>query len=681
MSVRLVNRELSWLAFNRRVLSLAEEQGIPLLERLKFAAICSSNLDEFFQVRVAALKDQVAAGLAIPAPDGLSPQAQLDGIGAAASAFVRDQERAVFDSLLPALAAEGIDLVTWEQLGAHDHLWLISYFEQRIYPVLTPLAVDPAHPFPYISNLALNLAAMVSDPDTGERRFARVKVPNVFPRLVALPDGRRWVPVEEIIAAQLHQLFVGMIVEEHAVFRVTRNADLTVEEEEADDLLAAIEMELRRRRFGRAVRLEVREGISDEMLDLLIRELDLQSGDITVHRKLLDLTCLFQLHGLDLPHLKDAPWTPVTAGRVHKAEAQDRSIFSVIRERPLLVHHPYESFSSSVESFIAQAADDPKVQSIKMTLYRAGGDSPIARSLMRAAERGVQVAVLVELKARFDEATNVGWAKALERSGVHVVYGLVGLKTHAKCTLVVRKDDDGLRRYCHIGTGNYNSRTARLYEDVGFLTCDPAVGEDVTQLFNHLTGYSRNVQFTSLVVAPRHMRQQLLDLIENECGHGSEGSITVKLNSLTDPEMIEALYAASNAGVRISLITRGICCLVPGVPGMSENIRVRSILGRYLEHSRIVRFGHGEGNGPLFLIGSADWMGRNLDGRVEVLVPVVHPKHRDWLDRVLADLLADDVVRHELGPDGHWRRLGPLMFGDGDAQERFYRWVVERQRR
>ncbi|MFM7253697.1 MAG: polyphosphate kinase 1 [Ilumatobacteraceae bacterium] len=681
MSVRLVNRELSWLAFNRRVLSLAEEHGIPLLERLKFAAICSSNLDEFFQVRVAALKDQLAAGLVLPAPDGLSPQAQLDGIGAAASAFVRDQERAVFDSLLPALAAEGIDLVTWEHLTAHDHLWLISYFEQRIYPVLTPLAVDPAHPFPYISNLALNLAAMVSDPDTGERRFARVKVPNVFPRLVALPDGRRWVPVEEIIAAQLHQLFVGMIVEEHAVFRVTRNADLTVEEEEADDLLAAIEMELRRRRFGRAVRLEVREGISDEMLDLLIRELDLQSGDITVHRKLLDLTCLFQLHGLDLPHLKDSPWAPVTAGRVHKAEAQDRSIFSVIRERPLLVHHPYESFSSSVEAFISQAADDPKVQSIKMTLYRAGGDSPIARSLMRAAERGVQVAVLVELKARFDEATNVGWAKALERSGVHVVYGLVGLKTHAKCTLVVRKDDDGLRRYCHIGTGNYNSRTARLYEDVGFLTCDPAVGEDVTQLFNHLTGYSRNVQFSSLVVAPRHMRQQLLDLIENESGHGSDGSITVKLNSLTDPEMIEALYAASNAGVQVSLITRGICCLVPGVPGMSENIRVRSILGRYLEHSRIVRFGHGDGNNPLFLIGSADWMGRNLDGRVEVLVPVVHPKHRDWLDRVLADLLADDVVRHELGPDGQWRRLGPLVFSDGDAQDRFYRWVVERQRR
>ncbi|MFZ9629705.1 MAG: polyphosphate kinase 1 [Ilumatobacteraceae bacterium] len=680
MSVRLVNRELSWLAFNRRVLSLAEEQGIPLLERLKFAAICSSNLDEFFQVRVAALKDQVAVGITMPAPDGLSAQSQLDGIGAAASAMVRDQERVVFDVLLPALADEGIEMVTWDRLGPHDHLWLISYFEQRIYPVLTPLAVDPAHPFPYISNLALNLAAMVSDPDTGERRFARVKIPNVFPRLVALPDGRRWVPVEEIIAAQLHQLFVGMIVEEHAFFRVTRNADLTLEEEEADDLLVAVEMELRRRRFGRAVRLEVREGISDEMLDLLSRELDLGSGDVTVHRALLDLTCLFQLHALDLPHLKDAAWTPVTAGRVLRAESQDRSIFSVIRERPLLVHHPYESFASSVEAFISQAADDPKVQSIKMTLYRAGGDSPIARSLMRAAERGVQVAVLVELKARFDEATNVGWARVLERSGVHVVYGLVGLKTHAKCALVVRNDDDGLRRYCHIGTGNYNSRTARLYEDVGFLTCDPAVGEDVTQLFNHLTGYSRNVQFRSLVVAPRDMRQQLLDLIENESGFGAEGRISVKLNSLTDPEMIEALYAASTAGVRIDLVTRGICCLVPGVPGMSENIRVRSILGRYLEHSRIVRFGHGDADGPLFLIGSADWMGRNLDGRVEVLVPVVHPKHRDWLDRVLDGLLADDVVCHELGPDGHWRRQGPLMFDDGDAQERFYRWVVDRQR-
>jgi polyphosphate kinase len=679
MSQRLLNRELSWLAFNRRVLSLAEETGVPLLERLKFTAICSANLDEFFQVRVAALKDQVAAGLTHVAPDGSSPQAQLHEIAEAADRFVLDQED-VLDDLLAQLAHHGVRLVDWKTLSLLDHSYLVRLFEERIFPVLTPLAVDPAHPFPYISNLALNLAAMVSDPDTGERRFARVKVPNVFPRLVAMPDGVRFVPVEQIIAAQLHTLFHGMVVEEHAVFRVTRNADLTLEEEEADDLLAAVEMELRRRRFGRAVRLEVQQGISGEMLDLLVRELDLEPTDVTVHRNPLDLTCMFQLHGLDLPELKDDPWPPMTAGRILRSEEQDRNIFSVIRERALMVHHPYESFASSVENFIAQAADDPKVQSIKMTLYRAGGESSIARSLMRAAERGVQVAVLVELKARFDEATNVGWAKALERSGVHVVYGLVGLKTHAKCTLVVRADDDGLRRYVHIGTGNYNSKTARTYEDVGFLTCDPQVGSDVTALFNHLTGYSRAVEFRSLLVAPNDLRGQLLDLIDHECEFGSEGRIVAKLNSLTDPEMVEALYRASQAGVQIDLITRGICCLRPGVPGMSENIRARSILGRYLEHSRIVRFEHGEGDSPLFLIGSADWMDRNLDRRIEVLVPVTHPKHRAWLDQVLAFDLADDIVRHELGADTEWRRFGPDVFTEGDAQERLYRWVSDRQR-
>jgi polyphosphate kinase len=540
--------------------------------------------------------------------------------------------------------------------------------------------VDPAHPFPYISNLALNLAAMVSDPDTGERRFARVKVPNVFPRLVALADGKRFVPVEQIIAAQLHQMFVGMVVEEHAFFRVTRNADLTLEEEEADDLLAAVEMELRRRRFGRAVRLEVQHGISDEMLELLVRELDVEPTDVSRLRGPLDLTCLFQLHALDRPELKDTPWPPVTAGRIFRAEAQDRSIFSVIRERALMVHHPYESFASSVENFISQAADDPKVQSIKMTLYRAGGDSPIARSLIRAAERGVQVAVLVELKARFDEAINVGWARALERAGVHVVYGLVGLKTHAKCVLIVRQDDDGLRRYCHIGTGNYNSKTARLYEDVGFVTCDPAVGADVTQLFNHLTGYSRAIEFQSLLVAPRDMRTQLVDLIEHEMTFGADGRITVKLNSLADRGMVEALYRASQAGVQVDLITRGICCLRPGVEGLSETVRVRSILGRYLEHSRIIYFGHGENDAPLYLIGSADWMGRNLDRRIEVMVPVVHPKHQAWLDQVLEFDLADDIVRHELDAHGVWHRRGPAQFGQGDAQERLYRWVNERQR-
>ena len=679
MSQRLLNRELSWLAFNRRVLSLAEETGIPLLERLKFCAICSSNLDEFFQVRVAALKDQVAAGVTAPAYDGMSPQAQLTEIAAMADRFVIDQE-AVLDHLLGELADSGVHVVDWASLDTLDHMYLIAAYEQRIFPVLTPLAVDPAHPFPYISNLALNLAAMVSDPDTGERRFARVKIPSVFPRLMALPDGKRFVPVEQLVAAQLHTLFVGMVVEEHAVFRVTRNADLTLEEEEADDLLAKVEMELRRRRFGRAVRLEVQEGISDEMLELLVRELDLEMDDVTVHRRAVDLTCLFQLHGLELPELKDNPWPPVTAGRILRAESQDRSIFSVIRERALMVHHPYESFASSVENFIAQAADDPRVQSIKMTLYRAGGDSPIARSLMRAAERGVQVAVLVELKARFDEATNVGWARALERAGVHVVYGLVGLKTHAKTTLVVRHDEDGLRRYCHIGTGNYNSKTARLYEDVGFLTCDPAVGSDVTQLFNHLTGYSRAVEFQSLLVAPRDLRNQLVDLIEHEMSFGAEGRVTAKMNSIADPQMIDALYRASAAGVQVDLMVRGLCCLRPGVPGLSENIRVRSILGRYLEHSRIVRFEHGsEADEPLFLIGSADWMGRNLDGRIEVLVPVAHPKHRAWLDQVFEFDMADDIVRHELDSKGMWLRRGPARFDQGDAQERFNRWVNERQ--
>ncbi|MFN8021833.1 MAG: polyphosphate kinase 1 [Acidimicrobiales bacterium] len=682
----LLNRELSWLDFNERVLALAAEVGIPLLERVKFVAIASSNLDEFFQVRVAALKDQVAAGLITPAPDGLTPMQQLAAIGETVSSFVARQESLLLGSLLPDLRRHDIVVVDWVELEPADRAELSAQFERRIFPVLTPLAVDPAHPFPYISNLALSLAAMVSDPETGERRFARVKVPNVFPRLVALSDGKRFVPVEQVIAAHMHLLYSGMVVEECAAFRVTRNADLTLEEEEADDLLAAVEMELRRRRFGRAVRLEVQSGTSAEMVDLLVRELDLEPADVSYHAAMLDLTCLFQLAGLERPDLKDTPWPPVTAGRIAAAEEAERSIFSVVRERPLLVHHPYESFASSVENFIAQAADDPRVQSIKMTMYRAGGDSPIARSLMRAAERGVQVAVLVELKARFDEATNVNWAKTLERSGVHVVYGLVGLKTHAKCVLVVRNDEDGLRRYCHIGTGNYNSKTARIYEDVGFITSDPDVGADVTQLFNHLTGYSRTHTFKNLLVAPREMRNQLLDLIEHESSYGTEGSIQAKLNSLQDPGIIEALYEASQAGTQIDLLVRGMCCLVPGVPGVSDTIRVRSLLGRYLEHSRLVRFAHGhrQGDGtdqPLFLIGSADWMPRNLDRRIEVMVPVTHPKHQMWLDKVFEFTWADDVVRWELDAEGLWHRRGPARFDLGDAQERFYRWVAATQRR
>ena len=687
MTGHLLNRELSWLQFNDRVLALAAEPGIPLLERVKFSAIASSNLDEFFQVRVAALKDQVAAGVTAPAPDGLSPTEQLAAIGEAVGAMVVRQESMLLGALMPELARNGIEVVDWSELEAFERVELAEVFERRIFPVLTPLAVDPAHPFPYISNLALSLAAMITDPDTGERRFARVKVPNVFPRLVALAGGRRFVPVEQIISAHMHHLYSGMVVEECYPFRVTRNADLTLEDEEADDLLAAVELELRRRRFGRAVRLEAQAGMSAEMVELLVRELELEPGDVSYHATILDLTCLFQLSSLPRPELKDTSWPPVTAGRIVAADDAERSIFSVIRERPLLVHHPYESFASSVESFIAQAADDPKVQSIKMTLYRAGGDSPIARSLMRAAERGVQVAVLVELKARFDEATNVSWAKALERSGVHVVYGLVGLKTHAKCVLVVRNDDDGLRRYCHIGTGNYNSKTARLYEDVGFITCDPDVGADVTQLFNHLTGYSRTQDYRTLLVAPKEMRNQLSDLIDHEAAYGAEGHIKVKLNSLADEGVVRSLYAASQAGVRIDLVIRGICCLVPGVPGLSETITVRSQLGRYLEHSRLIWFRHGdqrpdgEDDQPLYLIGSADWMPRNLDRRVEVMVPVTHPKHQLWLDEVFAFLFSDDTVRWELDAAGQWHRCGPASFSDGDAQARFYQWVAAKQRR
>ena len=613
---RHLNRELSWLDFNRRVLSLAAEGGIPLLERVKFVAIASSNLDEFFQVRVAALHDQLAAGLATVGSDGRSPAEQLAAIASVVREHIAVQEDIVAEQLLPQLREEGIEILSWGDLGSRDRSYVVSIFRQRIFPVLTPLAVDPAHPFPYISNLALSLAAMVSDPETGERRFARLKVPSVFPRLVALEDGRRFVPVEQVIAAHLQSLFIGMNIDEWAVFRVTRNADLTVEDEDADDLLAAVELELRRRRFGRAVRLEVETSMSPEMLDVLQRELELEPDAVTFHRQLIDLTCLFTLHALDQPSLKDVPWPPVTAGRIARAEETERSLFSVVRERALLVHHPYESFASSIEAFIEEAANDSRVQSIKMTLYRTSGDSPIARSLIRAAERGVQVAVLVELKARFDEATNVTWARTLERAGVHVVYGVVGLKTHAKCVLVVRSDADGLRRYVHFGTGNYNSKTARIYEDIGFLTCDPAMGEDATQLFNHLTGYSRGQDFNALVVAPHSLRSRLLELISNEASHAEQGHITIKTNSIGDPEVIEALYAASRAGIRVDLLVRGICCLRPGVPGLSDNIRVRSVLGRYLEHSRIYRFAHGSTSAkPIHLIGSADlWSAISIVG-------------------------------------------------------------------
>lgn len=658
---RYLNRELSWLDFNARVLALAEDPSVPILERAKFLAIFSQNLDEFFQVRVAGLKDQVAAGLLTTSPDGRTPGQQLLEVADRVEELVARQERAFLEDVVPALAAVGIRLSSWDELDDDDEKFLVETFEHRIFPVLTPLAVDPGHPFPYISNLSLNLAVSLRDPVTDERRFARVKVPDLLPRFVVMPDGERFVPLEQVIAAHLGQLFPGMEIEAHHSFRVARNADLTLEEEEADDLLAAVEIELRRRQFGRAVRLEISADTSEEVCDLLQRELDVSEEDTYRLIGPLDLGGLWAVHALDRPELKDPVFQRVTQARLDGGDDDRLDIFAALRDGDVLVHHPYDSFRTSVEEFIRQASVDPNVLAIKMTLYRTSGDSPIVRSLIRAAERGKQVAVLVELKARFDEGANIEWAKALETAGVHVVYGLVGLKVHSKTALVVRDEPDGVRRYCHVGTGNYNSKTARTYEDVGLLSADPDLGADLTQLFNYLTGYGRDVHYSKLLVSPHTTRSGLERLIRREvkaAKAGEPASITLKMNSLVDEDMIEALYRASQAGVEIDLITRGICCLVPGVPGLSDRIRARSIVGRYLEHSRIYRFANGAGHGmPTYLIGSADLMPRNLDRRVEALVPVERPDLQARLQEILDVELADDVLAWELGPDGVWRHV------------------------
>jgi len=668
---RYHNRELSWLDFNERVLALAEDERVPLLERAKFLAIFSQNLDEFFQVRVAALKDQVAGEVGALSPDGRTSAQQLLDIRDRIELLLPRLQACFLDQVAPGLATAGIKLSSWADLDEDDEKFLVETFEDRIFPVLTPLAVDPGHPFPYISNLSLNLAVIVRDPDAVARRFARVKVPSLLPRFVVLPDGERFVPLEQVIAAHLDQLFPGMEIEQHHAFRVTRNTDLTLEEEEADDLLALVEVELRRRRFGRAVRLEIDAATSDEVLELLQRELDVADDDVYLHTAPLDLGGLWAVHGLDRPDLKDPPYQRVTPTQLSKGEGERADVFAAMRKGDILVHHPYESFRTTVEEFVRQAATDPHVLAIKMTLYRTSGDSPIARTLIRASERGKQVAVIVELKARFDEGANIEWARLLETAGVHVTYGLIGLKIHSKAALVVREEADGLRRYCHIGTGNYNSRTARVYEDLGLLTCDPAIGGDLTQLFNELTGYGRNIDYQRLAVAPRLLRPALEALIEGEIeaagdGPGS-GRITMKMNSLVDQPMIELLYRASQAGVEIDLVVRGICCLIPGVPGLSENIRVRSIVGRYLEHSRIYRFANGDGPGrPRHLIGSADLMPRNLDRRVEVLTPVVDPDLQGRLDEILDVALRDDVLAWRLDADSRWTRCA--VGGETESQ-------------
>ncbi|MFN2507069.1 MAG: RNA degradosome polyphosphate kinase [Acidimicrobiales bacterium] len=653
---RYLNRELSWLQFNARVLALAEDRSLPVLERAKFLAIFGENLDEFFQVRVAALKDQVAAGLAPTSPDGMTPLEQLRAIRIEVSELVRRQVATFVGEVVPDLSDVGVVLSDWETLDDDDREYLVRVFEDRIFPVLTPLAVDPGHPFPYISNLSLNLAVSVRDGTTGERRFARVKVPPLLPRFVVMPDRERFVALELVIAAHLGALFPGMEIESNHAFRVTRNADLTLEEEDADDLLAAVELELRRRRFGRAVRLEVDSQMSDEIRDLLMRELELGPEDVYEVEGPLQLGGLWAVHAIERPELKDDLWVGVTQPKLVDADGDPVDIFAVLRDQDVLVHHPYDSFTTSVEAFIEQAATDPHVLAIKQTLYRTSGDSPIVKSLIHAAEAGKQVAALVELKARFDEQANIAWAKALEDAGVHVVYGLVGLKTHTKTALVVRDEGDEMRRYCHVGTGNYNPKTARLYEDLGLLTSDPDLGADLTELFNYLTGYSRQQEFRKLLVAPVSLRAGIVRMIEAERdAPDGQGRIVLKMNSLVDAAVIDALYAASQGGVNVDLIVRGICCLRPGVPGQSENIRVRSIVGRYLEHSRIFAFGTRESR--RYYIGSADLMPRNLDRRVEAVVPVKPGELQDRLQEILDVNLADDTLAWALGPDGSWAKV------------------------
>ncbi|MEZ5371574.1 MAG: polyphosphate kinase 1 [Microthrixaceae bacterium] len=666
---RFVNRELSWLDFNARVLALASNPDTPLLERAKFLAIFTSNGDEFFQVRVAGLMEQVESGVTARTADGRTPAQQLREISRRAAELADEADEAFLTGLVPALADQDIRFLKWRELPPNDQDWLRDVFDERIFPVLTPLAVDPSHPFPYISNLSLNLGVRVRDPLTEEVRFARLKVPQLLDRFLALPGGERFVPLEQVIAAHLDRLFPGMSVVDSTIFRVTRNTDLILEEDEAEDLLVAVQSEVRRRRFGGAVRLEVDDHASEEMVDFLREELDLPPETVYRRRVPLDLTGLWAVHALDLPDGTYREFSGITQPRLTAAgEGTPAEMFSALRKGDVLVQHPYDSFSGSVEEFIRQAARDPDVLAIKLTLYRTSGDSPIVEALIRAAEQGKAVAALVELKARFDEENNIVWAKRLEKAGVHVVYGMVGLKTHTKVALVARQEGDRVRRYCHVGTGNYNSKTARIYEDLGLLTADEVIGADASSLFNYLTGYARDVTYHRLLVAPHHLRAGLTSRIrgEIEAPEGT-GHIIMKMNSLVDPDMIDQLYAASAAGVRIELIVRGICCLRAGVPGLSENIEVRSIVGRYLEHSRVYHFANGAGHGrSATYIGSADLMPRNLDRRVEAVTPVLDPDLSQRLATILAVELADDTLAWTLD-DRTWNRVNRPGDGPGEV--------------
>ncbi len=651
---RYLDRELSWLNFNVRVLDLARDaERIPLLERAKFLAIFSSNLDEFFMVRVAGLKRRIAAGVAVKSVTGQMPRDLHEAILTRAHEVMADEARTLQDDILPHLAREGIQILDWEGLTPAEMDKMRTLFSDRIFPVLTPLAVDPSHPFPYISGLSLNLAVMLKNPATDLRQFARVKVPSILPRFVSLGDNR-FIPLEEVIGRHLDQLFSGMQVLQHTMFRVTRNEDVEVEEDDAENLLFALEKELLRSKIGRPpVRLEVQDDIDDEMLELLSTQLDVDPREVFKLPAPLDLTGLFAIADVDRDDLKYPSFRPITHTHLAEVEtAQPADLFKTLKTRDVLLHHPYDSFATSVQRFIEQAAADPSVLAIKQTLYRTSGDSPIIDALIEAAEAGKQVLALVEIKARFDERANIAWARKLEKYGVHVVYGMVGLKTHCKLALVVRDELDGLRRYAHIGTGNYNPKTARQYEDMGLLTSNPIITDDVARVFNHLSGMTREVNYRRLLVAPHGIRKGLITQINHEIDNHRQGlpsGIRIKVNSLVDEAVIDALYRASQAGVPVELWIRGICTIKPGVPGLSENIRVRSILGRFLEHSRLFWFanaGH-----PSVGIGSSDLMHRNLDRRVEVIVSITNPSHIAEIESLFDEAFDPGTVSWELDGD------------------------------
>jgi polyphosphate kinase len=666
---RYNNRELSWLDFNERVLALAEDKARPTFERAMFLAIFSRNLDEFFQIRVSGLREQAGAGIHGTSADGRSPSDQLAAIRERVQELVARQTEIFEHEIRQRLGAGGVQIVDWGDLKKNQREALRAIFDERVYPVLTPLAVDPAHPFPYISDLSLNLAVVVRDQRNGGRRFARVKAPPLLPRFLKVPGSRRFVPLEQVIAANLDRLFPGMRIIAHHPFRVTRDADVDVEVDEAGDLLETLESLLRgRQRSPEAVRVEVSAAMPQDLKAILLRELRLKRSDLYVIDGLLDLEDLWSLTALNRPALKSSTWLGVTPPPLAGPRNEQRGIFEVLRDGDVLVHHPYDRFATSVEALVDQAADDPAVLAIKQTIYRTSdeGEAPIVNSLMRAAASGKETVALVELTARGDEEANIAWARKLEKAGVHVVYGVVGLKTHAKTVLVVRREGDGVRRYCHIGTGNYNSETAMTYEDVGLLSSDPDLAADVADLFNSLTGFSNAADYRKILVAPGTLRPRLLDFIRREAAV-PDGRIVMKMNSLVDTEVIDALYEASAAGTAIDLIVRGICCLRPGVKDLSENIRVRSIVGSYLEHSRIFRFGS-DARGPQYWIGSADLMPRNLGSRVECVAPITDPALCARLEEILLVNLADDVLAWDLGPDG-WTKV-PTKIGI-DAHQRF----------